>query len=342
VIEHPRVYQEQLDPDSVDAIYAAALRILEETGIIIQSQKVCELSAEAGALVDIDAGRVRFSEELVLQALETAPSSWKLHGRNPKKSVVLGDDRLYMSPGYGSPTVADADGEKRDATIADFREFARLAALSDLVDITGGLLVEPLDVSPRMRPLEVTRELISISDKPFFGSVAGSSGARDSLDLVRIVFPDMAENPVMIGLININSPLRLDGTMAGALLEYVEAGQPVLLTPGIMMGITAPVTATGALTQAIAELLGVVTAIQIVKPGAPVMIGLGGFGSDLRNGGPGFGRPENALATIMGAQMSRQLGLPFRCSGGVTGSLLPDCRSGFERMMTALAAWCLS
>jgi trimethylamine--corrinoid protein Co-methyltransferase len=99
------------------------------------------------------------------------------------------------------------------------------------------------------------------------------------------------------------------------------------------------VTAAGALAQAFAELLACVVLVEATRPGAPVVIGTGGFGSDLRTGGPGFGRPENALGTILGAQLARRAGLPFRCSGAVTGSRLPDCRSGYERMMTALAAW---
>jgi trimethylamine--corrinoid protein Co-methyltransferase len=76
-----------------------------------------------------------------------------------------------------------------------------------------------------------------------------------------------------------------------------------------------------------------------VRPGVPVIVGTGGFGSDMRSGGSGFGRPENTLGTLCGAQLARMLRLPFRCSGGVTGSMLPDARAGAESMMTALAAW---
>jgi trimethylamine--corrinoid protein Co-methyltransferase len=78
---------------------------------------------------------------------------------------------------------------------------------------------------------------------------------------------------------------------------------------------------------------------QAVRPGVPVIVGLGGFGADLRHGTPGFGRPENALATLLGAQIARTLGLPFRCSAAVTGARLPDARSGYERMLTALCGW---
>jgi trimethylamine--corrinoid protein Co-methyltransferase len=347
VIAHPRVYLDQLDPAQAEDVYRASLRILEGTGLAVQSADAVRILADAGARTD--RGRVRFSRDILERLVARAPRRFTLHARNPARSVEVGGDALLVSPGYGSPSVADVRGRRRDATLADFERFAGLAAACDAIDITGGLLVEPLDVPAALRPLEITRSLVERSDKPFLGSVAGTAGARESLDLARIVFCGGGDGEpgsggfggrvVMLGLVNINSPLRLDERMAEALLAYAAAGQAVLLTPGILMGVTAPVTAVGALAQAVAELLACTALVQVVRPGSPVIIGTGGFGSDLRTGGPGFGRPENALGTALGAQLARRIGLPFRCSGMVTGSRVPDCRSGSERMMTAMAGW---
>jgi len=337
MIPHPRRCIDPLEPAQCEAVYAAALRILDESGLAVLSEKSRDILAAAGGRVSAD--RVRLSPEIVERATQQAPRAFVLHARNPARSVELGNDTLLVCPGYGSPSVADARGKRRDATLADFDAFAALAGGSDCIDVTGGLLVEPLDVPAALRPLEITRSLLLHSDKPFLGSVDGAEGARESIEIARCVFGDVHARTVMMGLININSPLRLDARMAAALLEYARAGQAVLLTPGILMGVTAPVTAAGAAAQAFAELLGCVTLVQAARPGAPVVIGTGGFGADLRNGGPGFGRPENALGTLLGAQLARRVGLPFRCSGAVTGSRLPDCRSGYERMMTAMAAW---
>ena len=221
----------------------------------------------------------------------------------------------------------------------DFKNFALLAGHSDIIDITGGVLVEPDDVPVSLRPLELVRALLIYSDKPFMGSVAGAEGARHSLEMAKIVFGNLTGKPVLIGLININSPLRLEAHMAGAFLEYVKAGQPVLLTPGVMMGLTAPVTLAGTLVQALAELIGCVTLSQLIRPGTPVIMGTASFGSDMRHAGSALGRPENALSTVLGAQMARKLGIPYRASAAVTGAFRPDCRSGYERMMTAMSAW---
>ncbi|MGD9109759.1 MAG: trimethylamine methyltransferase family protein, partial [Phycisphaerales bacterium] len=277
--------------------------------------------------------------EMTREYLNLVPVEWPLYARNPERNVQVGGKIMLVVPGYGSPFISDSDGRRRNANLKDLENFVLMACNSPEIDVTGGLLVEPNDISLNVRPLEVTRILVTNSDKPFMGSVAGKEGAKESIEIARIVFGDIESKPCMIGLININSPLRLGSQMAEALIEYVNASQPVLLTPGILMAMTAPVTVVGAMVQAYAELLGCIVATQVLKPGVPVVAGIGGFGSDLRNCGPGFGRPENALGIQLGAEIARRLKIPFRCSAAVTGSRRPDCRSGYERMMTALTAY---
>lgn len=339
MIRHPAQFCETVTSQDIDTILDTALKVLENNGLIIQSERACQALATAGASIDFNEQRVYFTQDLVLQALSKIPSRWTLHARNPDKNIEMGNSNLAVVPGYGSAFIADPQGTRRKSSMIDFQRFAQMANSSDVIDITGGLLVEPNDIETPFRPLEITNALIRYSDKPFMGSVANTEGATDSIEMSKIVFGDISQKACVIGLININSPMRLDTCMANALVVYVQAGQPVLLTPGIMMGISAPVTFAGALVQAFAELIGCCTLVQVLNPAAPVIIGLGGFGSDLRNGTTGFGRPENALAIQIGAQIARRLKIPFRCSAAVTSARQPDCQSGYERMMTAMAAY---
>lgn len=338
MIPHPQAPFQQLSEAQQEALLDAAFRILAETGLLIQSDEAAQHLQRAGCTLG-HGHRLLLPRSLCDQHLAQAPPQFTLHARDPRYDVTVGGGQLLLSPGYGSAFVADEEGRRREATLEDFRRFALLAGHSDLVDITGGLLVEPAEVPPERRPVELTRALLECSAKPFLGSVAGAEGARQSLSVARLVLPDLEARPAVLGLININSPLRLDARMAEALLVYVQAGQPVILTPGILMGITAPVTMAGALAQAFAELIGCAVLTQVLRPGAPVIIGLGGFGSDLRTAGSGFGRPEQALSTILGAQLARRLRLPYRASPGVTGAFTADARAGYESMMTAFAAW---
>ena len=73
---------------------------------------------------------------------------------------------------------------------------------------------------------------------------------------------------------------------ARALLLYAAAGQPVIVTPFLLMGAMSPVSIPSALVQQTAEALGVITLVQMIRPGCPSV--LGGFTSnvDMRTGSP--------------------------------------------------------
>ena len=74
----------------------------------------------------------------------------------------------------------------------------------------------------------------------------GSRSARSYLETTRSI----------LSLINANSPLVWDATMLGAARVYAEANQATLITPFILAGAMAPVTAAGVCAQTLAEALG--------------------------------------------------------------------------------------
>ena len=152
MIAHPRVYSEQLDPADVEAIIDGALSILAGTGMLIECDEAVACLLAAGCTRS-EAGRIRFPEQLCRQSIERTPARWTLHAREPENSCDVGGPAALLSPGYGSAFVADLDGQRRSATMDDFRRFARMAAEAELVDITGGLLVEPADVDHAARPV---------------------------------------------------------------------------------------------------------------------------------------------------------------------------------------------
>src|SRR3970282_2689198 len=109
------------------------------------------------------------------------------------------------------------------------------------------------------------------SNKPFMGSVTHPDRARDTVEMARILFcPEFVEgNAVVLSLINANSPLVWDATMLGALRAYAEANQATLITPFILAGAMAPVTAAAVCAQTLAEALGGMTLAQLGRPGGP-------------------------------------------------------------------------
>ena len=246
--------------------------------------------------------------------------------------MEIGGRNLVLAPVYGPPFVRDAEGGRRYATIEDFQNFVKLGYMSKWLHHSGGTVCEPTDVPVNKRHLDMLLAHMTLSDKPFMGSVTEPERARDSVEMCEILFGGefVAENPVMTSLININSPLTFDSTMMGALEIYAAAGQACIVSPFIVGGAMAPVSVAGTLTQVLAEVLAGVSYAQIVRPGAPVIFGAFVTSIDMNSGAPTFGTPEAAQITYGAGQLARRLELPFRSAGAFCGSKLPDAQAAYE------------
>ena len=78
---------------------------------------------------------------------------------------------MVLVPAYGPPFVHDLDEGRRYATIEDFRNFIKLAYMSDNLHHSGGTICEPVDLPVNKRHFDMVYSHIKYSDKPFMGSV---------------------------------------------------------------------------------------------------------------------------------------------------------------------------
>src|SRR3546814_14869248 len=96
----------------------------------------------------------------------------------------------------------------------------------------------------------------------------------------------------MINLINANSPMTFDATMLGALKVYARHNQACIVTPFILAGAMAPVTPVGVMTQTLAEALAGLSLTQLIRPGAPAVLGRFASSLSMPSGAPPFRPPE--------------------------------------------------
>ncbi len=320
-----------LDDEALEIIEANAETLLEEIGVVFSDNPgALQTWREAGA--DIQGDRVHIPKGLARRLCSTAPSRFTQHARNADRSVEIGGRNLVLAPVYGPPFVRDPVLGRRYATIDDFRTFVKLGYMSKWVHHSGGTLCEPTDIAVNKRHFDMLLAHMTLSDKPFMGSVTEPSRASDSVEMCEILFGEqfVAENTVMTSLINVNSPLTFDATMMGALEVYARNNQASIVSPFIIGGAMAPVTIAGTLTQVLAEVMTGVAYSQLVRPGAPVIGGAFVTSVDMNSGAPTFGTPEAALITYGAGQLMRRLGLPFRSAGSFTGSKLPDAQAAYE------------
>ncbi|HQV01994.1 MULTISPECIES: trimethylamine methyltransferase family protein [unclassified Novosphingobium] len=328
-----------LGEESLLRIEATADRILAEVGIEFRDDPATlELWRKAGARVD--GLLVRFEPGMLRELLKTAPREFTQHARNPANSVRIGGKNVVFSPSYGSPFVMDLDRGRRYGTIEDFRNFIKLGQASPWLHHSGGTICEPTDIPVNKRHLDMVYSHLRYSDRAFLGSVTAESRAEDSIAMAQIAFGAefVDANCVIMGNVNVNSPLVWDGVMTKVIRAYARANQGSVIVPFILGGAMGPVTNAGAIAQSLAETMAGCALAQLERPSAPVIFGNFLSTMSLRSGSPTFGTPEPAIGSMVVGQLARQLGLPLRCSGNFTTSKLPDAQAMNESTMSMLAA----
>jgi len=332
---------EIFDAEQVEEIIGGAHYVLEKFGMEIQSPRALEIFARNGAIVDRASGMVRLPKAVVEHFRVLAPQKFSLRARNRARDLQVGGNVLNFGPVGGAPNVADLERGRRYGDLASFEEIIKLNHALGVVHWQGGVVCEPVDVPVAQRHLAMNMAHILHSDQVWQARGVGGVAAQDSLAMSAIEhgcsLDDLAREPSLMIITNVNSPRRVDEAILDTIMFMAEHGQCVCITPFTLMGAMAPITLPGALVQQTAEALAIIVLCQMIRAGAPCI--LGGFTSnvDMRTGSPAFGTPENVHATLGGAQLARRLGLPYR-SSAVTASPAVDAQSTYETGFSLMAA----
>ncbi|NNF53788.1 MAG: trimethylamine methyltransferase family protein [Acidimicrobiales bacterium] len=319
--------------DELESIHRASLRVLAETGMDFLHPDALRLLRGAGAKVAGE--RVRFDPEMVLEYISHAPAEFTLYGRNPDRNVHIGGDWITNSAVASAPNYVNLDGDRKSGDRPGYQDFLRLGQMLNPIHVFGGFPVEPVDLHASIRHLECAYDAHTLTDKAFHIYSLGKQRNLDGLEMARISrgidHETFEREPSLITIINASSPLRFDHPMLEGILQMSARNQVVIVTPFTLAGAMAPITIAGAIVQQNAEALAGLVLTQVVRKGSPVMYG--GFTSnvDMRSGSPAFGTPEYAKAALLGGQLTRRYGIPYR-SSNVSASNAVDAQAGYESM----------
>ncbi|HLB62605.1 MAG TPA: trimethylamine methyltransferase family protein [Actinomycetota bacterium] len=323
-----------LSPEQEQILHEQAMRILQEIGTDVLHEGAKDLLKRNGQ--DVDGDRVRWDEAFVEEMVARAPSSFRVLGRNPERSITIGEGAQVWANVGGPPFASDLDEGRRSGRIQDHDALVKLTQATDVLACVQSGAVEAVDLPHWTRHLDMDYSVLRFSDKPY--TCYGTSGpkARDAIAMAAIVHGGrdaIERTPVTMGVVNSNSPLVWDFRMADALIAWAEANQPIIVTPFLLAGATAPVSVAGGLAQQVAETLSGVALAQAVRPGVPCLYGSFFTATDMRTGSPAFGTPESVVAVLAGAQLARRYGLPFRGGGALASSNAPDAQAMSEALM---------
>ena len=315
--------------------------MLKEIGIDFLHDEARAMMKDAGAEVDPASRRVRFEPALVEAHIGLAPQVFRLHARNSARDLSIGGRHVAFGTVASAPNSFDRAGGRRPGARRDYQNFLRLGQSFDSIHFIGGYPVEPIDIPASIRHLDALFDMLTLSDKPVHAYSLGRERNLDAIEMVKIARglddETIEREPSLFTVINSSSPLRLDTPMLEGIIQMARRNQVVVMTPFTLAGAMAPVTLAGALAQQHAEALAGLVMTQVARPGAPFVYG--GFTSnvDMKSGAPAFGTPEYMKTAIVGGQLARRLGLPYRSSNANAANSL-DAQAAYESVFSLWGA----
>ena len=322
---------DQLDEEQIAALEGQVDWLLQEVGIAFRDDpEAIRIWRAAG--VKIEGDIIRAPADWVRAQCAKAPRAFVQLARNPARSVTIGGNNQVFAPIYGAPFVRDLKGGRRYGDLDAFQKLVKLTYLHPNLHHGGFVTCEPCDVPVSKRHLDMLLAHMTLSDKPHLGAITEMSRAQDSVDMAEIVFGRevMERNCVIMGNVNTNSPLLVDKVVTEAIRVYCGRGQGIVVVPFILSGAMGPVSTAASVAQAMAEAMMVCAFSQLVRPGAPFVLGNFLSSMSLKSGAPTFGMPEPVMSNYAIGQLARRAGLPLRCGGSLTASKIEDAQAAYE------------
>jgi trimethylamine--corrinoid protein Co-methyltransferase len=247
-----------------------------------------------------------------------------------------------MGTGGAAVKVLDLDTQRvRESTLADVAQIGRLVDALDNIHfylracVARDIPVELLDINTYYAAVTNTTKHVTVNSFTV-------PSARDVIDMAAMIAGSLnalRERPLVSFTSGWTvSPLRYAPETVEVVTELVRQEIPVFLSSAPQSGATSPAALAGTLVQINAEELSGVVYTQLVKPGAPVILGYVPSVSDLRTGNFVGGAAEFGLMHAAVAQLGQFYNLPVYNSSGLADSKVPDIQAGYEKGITGMAA----
>lgn len=340
-LRHPWTL-EVLTEDELERIHAASLRVLERVGVQVRSADILRELGAAGADVDEATMRARFSPSMVEEHMALVPPTFLMAARDPALDLPIDGSAGWLSgDGTSAFLIDDETGLRRPSNLQDLIDTTRVAdAVPELAYLWP--TVAPADVAPHTQAVHITRVMLGMSSKHAqHNETYSRRDARAVLEMARAVTGgdrELRERPIVSTYQCCISPLVYDEGPIEAAIEFARGGLP---SGFISMGIpcaTAPATLAGTLVSMNAEMLGGMTIVEALVPGAVTFCGPYPTFMDLRTGGykQDWG-PEDTLLKLAFAQLAHRYHVPINVLTLDTGAKTQDWQAGVQHAVSQMA-----
>ena len=329
-----------LKEDDVNQIYQEALNILENRGLVYESEEARNILLKNGCKAGSN-NEIKIPRKLVAQCLSTAPSSFTLHNIHGEPTVHIGGNETVFQPGGCAVSWLEEDG--RTIRPSESKDQVTLAKLVQ-----------------QLPNIKMQSETVTLADVPdhifdtynaFLGfkhcekpMVGGQSALGNMEYIIRLLTAiaggkkEMMDKPSLVMDCCSLTPLKWCELACDTLMKSATHGVPLEFISVPMPGAVAPATLAGSLLLHCTEILSGIVLAQLCRPGAPVVYGSAPMYFDMTSMNPLLAAMESAMLVMGVAQMGKFFNLPTHAYAGLADSKMLDLQAGWEDAYSGLLA----
>jgi len=324
-----------LRENQVEQIHQASLNVLSEVGFKFESDKALKLLEENGCKVDFNSKIAKIPSNLVEECIRKTPSSFTLRARDPKLSISVGGNTIYFMNSAGARYTDIDTGEVSMPTLEQNNIGVLVSDALDSVNVFPSYTpyFEIEGIPPVMSCPVSCASRHRFSSKP-------SRGAQPTYTYIWETKIAQAVGAQIFGCVEGAAPLSLSEDAIEAAYVYLNAGFPIYIASGSIMGGSHPITIAGASVSHNAELLAIIVLLQCIKPGCGVIANNFVSSMNMATGDISFGTAAIALHQMAYNQIWHDLyKIPVNNTGSAfSNSKIVDYQLGAEKLPLAMCS----
>ncbi len=325
--------------EEIKVIHKDSIRILEEIGIKVPSDKALGILEAGGAKIDWDKKAAYITEEMVIKALNTAPKEFTLGARNQEFDFKLPSSySAFTLDGAGANVLDFKTRKRREAVLQDVADAARVFEEVALGRVLWSPVV-PYDVPSG--PCEIISTATSFMNcsKHVQDEVKTLDDVHYIMEIAKAILGSKEEvisRKIYSATYCTVAPLCHDGEMLEATMELSKYKAPVLIYPMPACGSTGPASLYSNIAVGNAEILSSIVIFQLFTPGTPLIYGAALGTINMRSGIFLEGAVETVLQLSAMEQMGKYYGLPTIIAGCLSDAKELGMQAAIEKVMTTL------
>ncbi|NIQ37367.1 MAG: hypothetical protein GTN81_02085 [Proteobacteria bacterium] len=308
-----------LSDDDLEQIHLATLDVLWNIGLRVKSPKAREILGDNGSVVDEKTEIVKIPSNLVEDAIQSTPATYRAHAINSENDYVAGGKKTgFVNFGEAAALMDPRTRKVRAATRQDVDDTVRfIDTLENMIGWERPLT--PCDLDEDMASIYNAHSFFSNSSKHGFLGIYSVEHFRATVQMGAVIAggeDKLRHSPLFTCSADPVSPLILSEDATDVLIEACKFGAPIKINGLGMAGGTTCVDLASTLVTHNAEVLGSITLGQLVRKGAPMVYGSSTSMMDLRTTLVAMGAPEMAKISAAVAKLAQFYKMPSWVGGG--------------------------